>query len=81
MQSVKNNRHSHMEQWWNYSSDRVQEIRVANEWSAGLKSTVFQKSLEVNSESVGQVVGEDTGGDGKQQVDEDEHRRGGGGWR
>ena len=54
-------------------------MRVVNEWSAGLKPTVLQKSLEVNSESVVQVVGEGTGGDGKQQADEDGHRREGGG--
>jgi hypothetical protein len=48
---------------------------VTNEWSVGLKPTVFQKALEVNSESAVQGVGEGTGGDGKQQTDEDEHRR------
>jgi hypothetical protein len=48
---------------------------VTNEWSVGLKPTVFQKALEVNSESETQNVKEDTGGDGKQQADEDEHRR------
>ena len=31
--------------------------------------------MEVNSESAAQNVGEGTGGDGKQQEDEDEHRR------
>jgi hypothetical protein len=31
--------------------------------------------MEVNSESVTEGVGEGTGGDGKAQVDEDEHRR------
>jgi hypothetical protein len=50
-------------------------MRVANEWSAGLKPTVFQKALEVNLESAAQEVGEGTGGDGKQQTEEDEHRR------
>ena len=50
-------------------------MRVANEWSAGLKPTVFQKALEVNLESAVQGVGEGTGGDGKQQTEEDEHRR------
>ncbi len=48
---------------------------VDNEWSSGLTPTVFQKALEVNSECAGQGVGEDTGGDGKQQTDEDDHRR------
>ena len=33
------------------SSGRAQQLCVANEWSAGLKPTVFQKALEVNSES------------------------------
>ena len=49
MQSVKNNRLSLVEQWWHYSSGRAQELCVANEWSGGLKPTVFQKALEVNS--------------------------------
>ncbi len=42
----------------------MQEIRVTNEWSAGLKPTVFQKELEVNLESAAQGVGEGTSGDG-----------------
>ena len=75
MESVKNNRRALVEQWWYCSSGRAQEMRDANEWSAGLKPTVFQKALEVNSESAAQGVGEVTGGDGKQQADEDEHRR------
>jgi hypothetical protein len=50
-------------------------MRVTNEWSAGLKPTVFQKASEVNLESEAQDVGEATGGDGKQQAEEDEHRR------
>ena len=75
MQSVKNNRRALVEHWWHCSSGRAQEMRVANEWSAGLKPTVFQKALEVNLESVSQVVGEGAGGDGKQQAEEDEYRR------
>ena len=51
---------------------RAQEMRVANEWSAGRKPTVFQKTLEVNLESATQGVGEGTGGEGKQQAEEDE---------
>jgi hypothetical protein len=50
-------------------------MSVANEWSAGLKPTVFQKALEVNLESAAQDVGEGTGGDGKQQEEEDERMR------
>jgi hypothetical protein len=50
-------------------------MRVANEWSGGLKPTVFQKALEVNLESAAQGVGEGTDGDGKQQSEEDDHRR------
>jgi hypothetical protein len=61
MQSVKNNRRTLVEHWWHCSSDRAQEMRVANEWSAGLKPTVFQKALEVNLESAAQGVGEGTG--------------------
>jgi hypothetical protein len=75
IQSVKNNRRSLVEHWWHCSSGRAQEIRVTNQWSAGLKPTVFQKALEVNLESAAQDVGEGTGGDGKQQAEEDEHRR------
>ena len=51
MHSVKNNRRTLVEHWWHCSYDRAQEIRVTNEWSAGLKPTVFQKVLEVNLES------------------------------
>jgi hypothetical protein len=75
IQSVKNNRRSLVEHWWYYSSGRAQEMCFANEWSGGLKPTVFQKTLEVILESAAQDVGEGTGGDGKQQADEDEHRR------
>ncbi len=57
------------------SSVRAQELCVVNEWSGGLTPTVFQKASQVNSESAAQDVGEDTGGDGKQQADEDAHRR------
>ena len=41
MQSVKKNRRTLVEQWWHCSSGRAQELRVANEWSAGLTPTVF----------------------------------------
>ncbi len=75
IQSVKKNRHTLVDQWWHYSSGRGQDLCVANEWSSGLTPTVFQKAFQVNSEPTGQGVGEDTGGDGKQEADEDEHRR------
>jgi hypothetical protein len=39
MQSVKNNRRSLVEHWWHCSSGRAQEMRVANEWSAGISIT------------------------------------------
>jgi hypothetical protein len=42
MQSVKNNRHALVEQWWHCNSGRDQEMRLSNEWSAALKPTVFQ---------------------------------------
>ncbi len=55
-------------------SGGAEQLRVANKWSAGLKPTVFHETLQVNSETVSEGVGEGTGGDGKAQVDEDEHR-------
>jgi len=58
-----------------FQSVRAQQLRVSNEWSAGLKPTVFQKALQVNSEAATEDVGEGTGGNGKVQVDEDEYRR------
>ena len=53
----------------------MEELHVVNEWSAGLNPTVFHKAIQVNSEDAVEGVGEGTGGDGKAQVDEDEHRR------
>jgi hypothetical protein len=75
MQSVKKNRRALVEQWWHCSSGDAEQLRVANKWSAGLKPTVFHEALQVNLESAAQDVGEGTGGDGKQQAEEDEHRR------
>ena len=75
MQSVKSNRRTLVEQWWYCSSGGAEELRVTNEWSAGLKPTVFHKAMQVNSEAAAEGVGEGTGGDGKTQADEDEHRR------
>ncbi len=74
MQSVKNNRHTLVEKWW-HSSSGAQQLRVANEWSGGLKPTVFHKALQVNSETASEGVGEGTGRDGEAQSDEVEHRR------
>jgi hypothetical protein len=75
MKSVKKNRHTLVDQWWHSSSGGAEQFRVANEWSAGLKPTVFHEALQVNSETEAEGVGEGTGGDGKAQADEDEHRR------
>jgi hypothetical protein len=75
MQSVKKNRRTLVEQWWHSSSGVAEQQRVANKWSAGLKPTVFHESLQVNSEATVEGVGEGTGGEGKAQADEDEHRR------
>jgi hypothetical protein len=75
MQSVKKNRRALVEQWCHCSSGDAEQLRVANKWSAGLKPTVFHEALQVNLESADQDVGEGTGGDGKQQAEEDEHRR------
>ena len=75
MQSVKKNRHALVEQWWHCSSGDVEQLRVANKWSAGLKPTVFHEALQVNSEDAAEGVGEGRGGEGKAQTDEDEYRR------
>jgi hypothetical protein len=75
IQSVTENRLKLVEKWWHCSSGRTQELRVANEWSAGLKPTVFHETLHANSEAAVEGVGEGMGGDGKVETDEDEHRR------
>ena len=75
MKSVKKNRHTLVEQWWYSSSRGAEQQRVANKWSAGLKPTVFHEALQVKSEAAVEGVGEGTGGEGKAQTDEDEHRR------
>ena len=59
MQSVKCNRHTLEEQWSHSSSGGADEVRVVNEWSSGLKPTVSQKAMQVNSEAAAE------GGDGK----------------
>ena len=58
-----------MEQWWYCSSGGTQQLRVTNEWSAGLNPTVLQKVLQVNSEIV--TEGEGTEGNDKAQTDEE----------
>ena len=58
MQSVKKNRHTLVEQWWYSSSGDAEQLRVTNKWSAGLKPTVFHETLQVNSETVSEDVGE-----------------------
>ena len=68
MQTVKSNRRTLVEQWWHFSSGGSEELCVANEWSAGLKPTVFHIAMQVNSKSASEGVGEDTGGDGKAQA-------------
>ena len=70
--SVKTNGHTLVEEWW-HSSSGVQ-LRVDNEWSTGLKPTVFHKTFQVNSEDEDEDVGEGTGRDGEAQADEVEHR-------
>jgi hypothetical protein len=75
VQSVKNNRHLLVDQWCHCSSDRAQQLRVDNEWSAELKPTVFQKALHVDWESTDEGMGEGTEGDDKPQTDEDEQKR------
>jgi hypothetical protein len=72
MQSVKNNRRSLVEQWWHCSSGRAQQLRDVNEWSTGLKPTVFQKALVVHWESATEGMGEGAEGNDKAQTDEDE---------
>jgi hypothetical protein len=57
MQSMKKNRNKLVEKWWHCSSGRAQDLRVTNEWSAGLKPTVFHEALHVNSESEAEGVG------------------------
>jgi hypothetical protein len=61
MQSVKKNRRTLVEQWWNSSSGDMEQQRVVNKWSGGLKPTVFHEAFQVNSEDAVEGVGEGTG--------------------
>jgi len=50
MKSAKNNRRTLVEQWWYSSSGGSEQLSFTRKWSAGLKPTVFHKTLQVNLE-------------------------------
>jgi len=42
MNSVQNRRRTQVEAWWHSSDGEVEDLRVANKWSSGVKPNVLQ---------------------------------------